>query len=102
MKEIELKEVNKLYKPDIVALEDFSLTIEAGEFVFVTGRSGSGKKYAFKSYKRTSLSYLRTDVGEGGGCVRFEEGTDSLLPKTVRHYADGFGIAKRADGEAEY
>ena len=44
MKEIEFKSVNKIYKPDVVALEDFSLTIEEGEFVFVTGRSGSGKR----------------------------------------------------------
>lgn len=48
MKEIELKNINKLYKPNIVALEDFSLTIEAGEFVFVTGRSGSGKSTFLK------------------------------------------------------
>ena len=37
MKEIEFKAVNKLYKSDLVALEDFSLAIEEGEFVFVTG-----------------------------------------------------------------
>ena len=48
MKEIEFKAVNKLYKSDLVALEDFSLAIEEGEFVFVTGRSGSGKSTFLK------------------------------------------------------
>ena len=40
---IELREVQKKYAPDIVALEEADLTISKGEFVFLTGPSGAGK-----------------------------------------------------------
>ena len=43
MEFIELKNVYKVYKNGVTALEDVNLTISAGEFVFIIGESGSGK-----------------------------------------------------------
>jgi cell division transport system ATP-binding protein len=40
---IKLDDVNKTYRNGVTALEDVSLDIEKGEFVFVVGPSGSGK-----------------------------------------------------------
>lgn len=43
---IEMQSVSKIFRTDIVethALREFALTIEAGEFVAITGHSGSGK-----------------------------------------------------------
>ena len=40
---ISLQRVTKIYKNDVVALEDVSVDVEKGEFVFVVGASGSGK-----------------------------------------------------------
>jgi cell division transport system ATP-binding protein len=38
-----LDEVTKVYPGDVVGLEEVSLSIESGEFVFMVGPSGSGK-----------------------------------------------------------
>ena len=40
---ISLQHVTKIYKNGVTALEDVSVEIEKGEFVFVVGQSGSGK-----------------------------------------------------------
>lgn len=42
------QEVTKQYKPDIIALDNVSLHIKAGEFVSLVGRSGAGKSTVLK------------------------------------------------------
>lgn len=43
MAEIELKEVSKIYKGGVKAVDSFSLKIEEGEFIVFVGPSGCGK-----------------------------------------------------------
>jgi cell division transport system ATP-binding protein len=45
---IEFKNVTKVYKPDITAMDKVSLHIDKGEFVFVLGPSGAGKSTFLK------------------------------------------------------
>lgn len=59
---IELEHVSKSYTAGIPALNDVNLSIEEGEFVFVTGDSGSGKstliKLILKELEPTSGSII--------------------------------------------
>lgn len=45
---IEIVRATKIYSPDIVALEDISLSIPYGEMLFLTGVSGAGKTTLLK------------------------------------------------------
>lgn len=45
---VELVRATKIYTPDVVALEDISLSISYGEMVFLTGMSGAGKTTLLK------------------------------------------------------
>jgi cell division transport system ATP-binding protein len=40
---IETHNLSKLYHRGLYALRDLSLTVDKGEFVFLTGPSGAGK-----------------------------------------------------------
>jgi cell division transport system ATP-binding protein len=45
---IELIKVGKVYPPDVIALDDISMSVATGEMFFLTGRSGAGKTTLLK------------------------------------------------------
>lgn len=81
---IKLENIKKTYQENVDALDDVSLTINKGEFVFIVGPSGSGKSTLIKlilkqidatsgklivngkdvsSLKRRQVSKYRRDIG---------------------------------------
>jgi cell division transport system ATP-binding protein len=92
---INIRNVSKYYKPDVIALEDVSLNVKAGEMVSIVGQSGSGKTTLVKlltgeeradkgqmvvgewditNINRSQVPYLRRQIG-----VIFQD--FKLLPK---------------------
>ncbi len=67
---IHLEHVSKSYSTGVAALDDISLTIKPGEFVFVVGENGSGKstliKLLLRELKATSgnVYVMGEDVGK--------------------------------------
>jgi len=104
--------VTKIYEPNVVALNDVSLRIDKGEFVFVVGASGSGKSTMIRlllkeiepssgrilvggrdlsRLKRSKVPLLRRNVG----CV-FQD--FKLLPN--RTAAENVAYALKVQGES--
>ena len=78
---IEIINVNKNYENGTKALKNINLTIDDGEFVFITGRSGSGKstlmKLLLKELEPTSGRIIVNDMDlgkcQGGMCQNTAE-----------------------------
>ena len=52
---IESSHLSKLYSRGVYALRDLSLTIDKGEFLFLTGPSGAGKSTLLRLLLREEL-----------------------------------------------
>ena len=52
-----LEDVSKFFRPDQPTLRSVNLSVERGEFVFITGPSGAGKSTLLKLVYREPVSY---------------------------------------------
>ena len=82
---IETHHLSKLYSRGLYALQDLSLSIEKGEFVFLTGPSGAGKS----TLLRLLLMQDRPSEGE-----IFVNGYNlaTLKPAEIQEYRRGVGF----------
>ena len=82
---IEISKLTKTYEKSSRALKDVSLTIDDGEFVFITGRSGSGKS--------TLLSILLKEVEPTSGRVVVNDMDLGRMPRRyVPKYRRQLGV----------
>ena len=71
---IHLTNVTKIYKQNnVVALENISLDIERGEFVFLVGTSGSGKSTMMKLLMREELATSGEIFVDGKNVVKLKQ-----------------------------
>lgn len=83
---IHLKNVTKIYEQNgVVALDDVTLDIERGEFVFIVGASGSGKSTLIKLLLHEELATDGEIFVDGRDVVR-------LSRKEVPYLRRGLGV----------
>ncbi len=83
---IKFKNVTKIYKPDIIALENVSFKINEGEFVSIVGRSGAGKT----TLVRLLLVLEKPNLGE----VFYKDmNVHNLKPSKISNLRRKIGVA---------
>ena len=80
-----LEEVSKFFRPDVPTLRDVNLTVERGEFLFITGPSGAGKS--------TLLSLIyRAETPDDGRILFSGRDVARLAPKSIPYLRRNLGI----------
>jgi len=82
---IETHHLSKLYNRGVYALRDLSLTVDKGEFIFLTGPSGSGKSTLLRLL-------LRDDVPSEGELKVLGRDLKSLRPSQIQSYRRSVGF----------
>jgi cell division transport system ATP-binding protein len=82
---IETSHLSKLYKRGVYALRDLSLTIDKGEFMFLTGPSGAGKSTFLRLL-------LREELPSEGGLKVLGRDLQSLRPPQVQAFRRSVGF----------
>jgi cell division transport system ATP-binding protein len=82
---IESSHLSKVYRKGVYALRDLSLSIEKGEFLFLTGPSGSGKSTLLRLL-------LREELPSEGQLKVFGRNLGDLTPTQVQAYRRSLGF----------
>jgi cell division transport system ATP-binding protein len=82
---IEASHLSKLYSRGVYALHDLTLTIDKGEFLFLTGASGAGKSTLLRLL-------LREDLPSEGHLVVAGQDLADLTPAQVQRYRRTVGF----------
>src|SRR6476620_1247758 len=82
---IESSHLSKVYRKGVYALRDLSLSIDKGEFLFLTGPSGSGKSTLLRLL-------LREELPSEGQLKVFGRNLGDLTPTQVQAYRRSIGF----------
>ena len=82
---IDASHLSKVYRKGVYALRDLSLTVEKGEFLFLTGPSGSGKSTFLRLL-------LREEVPTEGQLKVFGRSLSDLTATQVQAYRRSLGF----------
>jgi cell division transport system ATP-binding protein len=82
---IESSHLSKVYRKGVYALRDLSLSIDKGEFLFLTGPSGSGKSTFLRLL-------LREELPSEGQLKVFGRNLGDLTPTQVQAYRRSVGF----------
>ena len=82
---IETHHLSKLYNRGVYALRDLNLTVDKGEFIFLTGPSGAGKSTLLRLL-------LREDVPSEGELKVLGRDLISLRPAQIQSYRRSVGF----------
>jgi cell division transport system ATP-binding protein len=82
---IETHHLSKLYNRGVYALRDLNLTVDKGEFIFLTGPSGAGKSTLLRLL-------LREDVPSEGELKVLGRDLISLRPAQIQNYRRSVGF----------
>ena len=80
---VDFKNVTKLYKPDITAMDKVSLHIDKGEFVFVLGPSGAGKSTFLKLMLREEAATSGDVIVNGYNLSKIKQGDIPYMRRTL-------------------
>jgi cell division transport system ATP-binding protein len=82
---IEARHLSKLYSRGVYALRDLSLTVDKGEFLFLTGPSGAGKSTLLRLL-------LREELPNEGDLTVAGRDLKTLRPSQVQTYRRSLGF----------